>query len=288
MQDSQSTYTEVPSEHPLTGYVDNYWEIQNPNFGLGHPILPRGSLDLIFNLAGGPGYEKVLRPGSTNGRTDLQETTDWLKGYGVERQSISSVWLLGLHDRSVIVRTPFESSRGRVHLIAARLRPIATQAIFGVPAHLLTNRVVNAEDVIGDDIHHVYSDLLSKHRLEERVKVLNNYLLTRISSGSERLSPLAIKGAQLIENSSGMMSVAAICDTLGVSRKHMAFVCKEYLGMTPKRYLRLARYRAASEFLSTNTDASFAEAAAMHGYVDQSHMVNEFSRFTGLTPSQLY
>lgn len=288
MQDSQSTYAEIPSRPPLDGYVDYYWEIKNPSFGLGHPILPRGSLDLIFNLAAGTAYEKVLRPGFANGRTDLQETTDWLSGYGVERQTVRNAWILGLHDQSVIVRTPYESSQGRVHLIAVRLRPIATQVIFGVPGHLLTNRVVDAQDLIGADIHRVHEALLAKNSVEQRVELLNDYLLARISKGYDRLSSLAVRSAQLIENSAGMMSVAALCEALGVSRKHLAFVCKEHLGMTPKRYLRLTRFRAASEFLSATPNANFAEAAATCGYVDQSHLVSEFTSFTGLTPSQIF
>ncbi len=287
MEEQDTEFFEVAPHPLLADFVEHYWELKNPSFGAGHPIFPRGSLDLIFNLSGNSGYEKVLRPSFTNGRTDLQDTTDWLSGYGVKNQTVKNVWFSGLHDRSIIVRTPYADSKKGVHLLAAKLKPISASLLLGVQATQLTNAVINAVDLFGHEIVDLYDELGNMPNATTRFELLDQYLRNLAVPRLRSVSRLASSVAKVIEQSEGLMSVAALCSEFGVSRKHLADISKKYIGMTPKRYMRLTRFRAVSEKLMSVSGQSVAETALEFGYADQSHLINEFVEFTGFTPGQV-
>lgn len=78
-------------------------------------------------------------------------------------------------------------------------------------------------------------------------------------------------------------TVGAIAAELGWSRRRLVDRYRQVLGITPKVFVRIARYQ---RILATFGDgASWAGRAIDAGYFDQSHMIRDFSAFTGLSPS---
>jgi len=55
------------------------------------------------------------------------------------------------------------------------------------------------------------------------------------------------------------------------------------LGLAPKRYLRLQRFRLVLRSMSA-TPVSWADVALDHGYYDQSHLIRDFQEFLGHSP----
>jgi transcriptional regulator GlxA family with amidase domain len=77
-----------------------------------------------------------------------------------------------------------------------------------------------------------------------------------------------------------------LADSAGVSRQHLARVFRERIGVTPKAFCQLARFQSGLVYAGCN-DVEWADAALAMGYADQSHMINEFRRFSSLTPERL-
>jgi AraC-like DNA-binding protein len=63
-------------------------------------------------------------------------------------------------------------------------------------------------------------------------------------------------------------------------------VFRERVGLAPKSYCNLARFQAGLAYAGRD-GIDWAQAAAALGYADQSHMIAEFRRFSGLTPQTL-
>jgi AraC-like DNA-binding protein len=83
------------------------------------------------------------------------------------------------------------------------------------------------------------------------------------------------------------MSVRRLAEAAGVSRQHLTRVFREVIGVSPKRYCRLARFHAGLAYAGAGTGARWAEVATELGYADQSHMIAEFHDLSGLTPDAL-
>jgi AraC-like DNA-binding protein len=77
--------------------------------------------------------------------------------------------------------------------------------------------------------------------------------------------------------------IAWLADEIGWSRSHLVDRFRREVGLSPKRFARVARFRSAFDRIATAT--SLATVAAECGYADQSHLTHEFREMAGETPS---
>ena len=86
----------------------------------------------------------------------------------------------------------------------------------------------------------------------------------------------------------GRVGVTEMAGLTGLSRQHLRRLFLEYLGVSPKLYARLARFRAGLRHLrDTDSAGGWSRLAARLGYADQSHLIAELREFTSFTPAQL-
>jgi AraC-like DNA-binding protein len=91
--------------------------------------------------------------------------------------------------------------------------------------------------------------------------------------------PPLLARATLAAVSVGELAAASRCTTRTVQR----WFARE-VGLTPQRYLRLLRFRAAVSQLH-EADTSLADHAMATGYADQAHMARDFRNLAGATAS---
>lgn len=92
----------------------------------------------------------------------------------------------------------------------------------------------------------------------------------------ERVHPVAA-----ILRSSGSRSIAEAADAAGVSRQHLARLFDVHVGLSPKRFARVTRFRRA---IVLGRSRRWPDVASTLGYADQSHLIAEFREFAGTTP----
>ncbi len=73
-----------------------------------------------------------------------------------------------------------------------------------------------------------------------------------------------------------------------VSLKRFIALFAEEVGMTPKRYLRVARFQRVIASVHRAPDVDWMEVVERNGYYDQPHFIREFKEFSGLTPSDYF
>ncbi|HJT15912.1 MAG TPA: AraC family transcriptional regulator [Thermoanaerobaculia bacterium] len=86
---------------------------------------------------------------------------------------------------------------------------------------------------------------------------------------------------EAIMRSAGRASIDSIAATIGISRQHLARAFAYHVGVSPKTFARVMRFRRA---LALGDKLAGAELAAELGYFDQSHLIAEFREFAGTTP----
>lgn len=79
-------------------------------------------------------------------------------------------------------------------------------------------------------------------------------------------------------------SVAAISAQTGLPHRRLQRIFARELGMAPRTYLRLLRFRAALQDIQQGED-TLADTAAARGYADQAHMARDFRALAGMPPS---
>lgn len=163
------------------------------------------------------------------------------------------------------------------------LSPSALRRLTGVPLS-----EVDAGGVSTDAVLPWVTSLaeeLTDHPVGYREGVLRARLLERLNlddhpTGAED----ALQALDLIRATGGAVSVEDLACHVHLSARRLRSVMLDTLGTTPKFASRVARLGRAVSRASAGA-GSWAEVAAESGYHDQSHLVHDFRRLMGTTPT---
>ncbi len=242
------TFASQPSDGPVRRLVTREI-LLGPNDPFCGPLLADGDGSIVFSFGTGYRVEGLWDPGPSGPRGHV----------------IGPI----LAGRSAWPGKHFDTFGAYFH---------AGQAGRFVPVEELTDRIVALEDVWSS--REWENELGEMTGDSERLDLFEAELLRRLN---ERSSPVNLAGlAASIHRRRGQVSVQDLADSAGVSRQRLARLFREGIGVTPKMYARIVRFRASLDSLNRG-----APLAAELGYFDQSHMIAEFKEFSGLTPGTL-
>ena len=82
------------------------------------------------------------------------------------------------------------------------------------------------------------------------------------------------------------MRVKDVACRCGLSCRQLERLLRLWVGILPKRLARIARFQAALVCAGKQPASEWAYVAAEQNYVDQAHLIHEFSGFTGASPAR--
>jgi AraC family transcriptional regulator len=82
------------------------------------------------------------------------------------------------------------------------------------------------------------------------------------------------------------LSLVEIAQVINISPTYFASLFKRAIGTSPHQYVIQQRVERAQLLLS-KTDLAIADIALEVGFSSQSHLTQQFKRFTGITPKQV-
>jgi transcriptional regulator GlxA family with amidase domain len=174
---------------------------------------------------------------------------------------------------------------GAIHHVAVRFRPGGLYAFARLAMHELTNRLVDAEVLLGTDRHMLENQLSESRTDQSRVALLDALLLRRLRATDSR-AELVQNAARMVNLGEGRMTVHDLCTLLDCDYKELERSFLAVVGVGPKFYCRLVRFLAALQLLESGSYGSLAERAVEVGYYDQAHFTKEFRSFIGVAPAQ--
>jgi AraC-like DNA-binding protein len=178
-------------------------------------------------------------------------------------------------------------------LVPARQRSIgaylrAGSTLAGVPLAELEDRAIPLEALWGAEARQLCEDLNTLPGDGARLARLESTLLQRMARPQPAEPQVDLSAvAAWIDASAGQLTVRRLAEAAGLSRQHFARVFHAGIGVSPKVYCELARFQYTLGYLRSSA-VDWAQAASFAGYADQSHMIAEFRRFSGVTPETLY
>lgn len=119
----------------------------------------------------------------------------------------------------------------------------------------------------------------------QTVRLIEEYLLNRIC---ENISCDAKKIMATIQNiNKGENNISVLSQTACLGYKQFKRIFTEYIGLNPKDFIQITRFRKTLHILQLTPQVSISKLAYDCGYYDKSHLIKEFKIFTGYTPKQL-
>jgi AraC-like DNA-binding protein len=250
-------YFEVSPPRSLAHLVACLWEMRVPTTAETRVrILPNACVDIVLyagETSYGEGIAGIVAPPHCS-------------------------FVVGSTLRSFIVR-----SVGSRHILGASLLPAGAQAILGVPARIIGERITLLDDVIGSRAAEMEEDVLSTSR--DRALACLGEALVRLHSSRDVHSVVAhaVTGVRI---AGGQKRMDALAKATNLSIRQLERVFREHVGLSPKTYSRLVRFDRAVRAIKARGVSSWTHFALAHGYSDQAHFINDFREFAGVTPAQ--
>lgn len=233
----------------LRGSVVAMWELRGRLSGW-YTGLPKPYAELIVSLSG---------------------THRWRSSEGAAPLTFERGWLT-----PVQAGPRFAETLGELHLVGARLHPLAAARLSGAAGALGSAHPIPLDLLFGSE----------GERLRQSLKDAGGPIGRRQTFSAWLNRRLFDHDAAWLPNIGNLHRIGwrvdALAGELALSPRglHKRFV--QELGIGPKLWLQLGRFDAVLRHRPAR--GSLADIAVQFGYTDQAHMTAEFRRFAGVSP----
>jgi AraC-like DNA-binding protein len=184
--------------------------------------------------------------------------------------------LAGVHSVPTIIDTA-----GCMQILGIHFRPGGAFPFLGVPACELHNETVPLDAIWGSEAELVREQILAAPDDETRFDILERTLLNRASRLQRHRA--VSHGLFRLGNP---VPVSDVVEETGLSQRRFIQLFDDEVGLTPKLYARVARFQRVLKLVHPTSDIDWTDVALACGYFDQSHLINDFRTFAGITPTE--
>lgn len=256
-EDSELGHWTASLWHPphLAPWVERFWYSEGTTGAARERLLPNGLLEMAVCL--GDPHRLVVGRGSETLRACLT----------------------GLQTSAVVIEHPDWH-----RVLGLRLRPAGAYALLSQPMSAVSGYTVDLPDLLGTAARELTDRCHAAATVEVCFARAAAWVCDRVRR-ARSVDPAVAWSMSRIEQSGGRVPIAELRDHTGLSKTRLAALFRDQVGVLPKAYARIVRFRRALALLDAEP-ASLAEAALDAGYYDQSHMTTEFRELGGLTPRE--
>ena len=253
----------APPPPDLAGIVECFWISRGQVTFLYEKILPQNNIELMFNLR---------------------------KPFGVPNRPpadrlFKRAWISGMQ-REWLTVTPQYDPREPSYLLSVRMPPLGAHRLLGMPLGSVAQNVFELDEVLGDAIAAVHQRLVDCEDAGKQFALLCDFARGRLARSRVRLRADAQIAVDMLTRTQGTERIETICRTMSISRKHLNDLFDSHIGLTPKTYARMFRFRRVVDLVQRGQGLDWTRIAMSCGYYDQAHFNHEFREFSGMSPGE--
>lgn len=253
-------YKEILPGEKLRTYVQCYYTFDSETCAeIDDTVFPGGHMEIIFNLGDGIWKSSVK---------DVFHPTPPIELWGKLTQPLAV------------------KAVGKNKMLGIRFHAHSAAFFFNEELSEFNNQIADLRDVLGAPAKALHARLREAAGLEERIGLIEDFLLRRLASREKKTEAIALIGrvVQEMQNSYDPDDVETIASRYNISSRYLRKLFLQYTGVSPKLYNKISRFQQSLQLVTEN-QSSLTSIAYDCGYFDQSHFIRDFKLFTGFTPS---
>ena len=174
---------------------------------------------------------------------------------------------------------------GNIDAFTIVFQPGGLFTLFSVPAEELTNNDFEGEAVLGRGLGELLRQLGDVSSFADRARVADAYLCAK-RPALHSISGIT-NAATRVLSSSGCVRVSDLAHHAGLGTRQFERRFRYEIGIPPKLYARIVRFEAALRRKAATPETRWTDIAHALGYHDQMHMVHDFNRLSGDSPTAI-
>ncbi len=251
----------VPAD--LQPYLDSFWFLESDG-------SPDQTSDLQYCLATGSA-EMIIHvvPPFIH--------TGYINGKQVE---FPEAFLGGIHVEPILFKLA-----GSTGMFGISCQPEAIYSLFKRPIGELVDSFAEIHSFFGKRIGDLVGKIQAAPSNEHRVQIAVAFFRQQVAMQKQQDRFYFLEAMQYIRKETGQQSVDDVCGQVFVGKRQLQRTFQDNIGISPKMYGRIVRFKSAYDFVQNNPKVSWTEISHHFGYADQSHFIRDFKTFTGKKPS---
>jgi AraC-like DNA-binding protein len=169
--------------------------------------------------------------------------------------------------------------------LQVNLTILGARMFLGLPLHVLTNRIVALEEVLGCAAPRLVAELYDAPTWDVRFAILDREIAARIARAHAPSREVLWAWRRLIATR-GKVSIGTLVDEVDWSAKHLIDRFRDEIGLPPKTLARVLRFGSAVHMIKAGR-GRLIDIANDCGYYDQAHFSRDVRAFAGVTPTEL-
>jgi AraC-like DNA-binding protein len=175
---------------------------------------------------------------------------------------------------------------GRVDAFTIVFQPGGLFALFSVPGEELTNDHFDGEAALGQGLGELERRLGDAASFAGRVRVADEYLCAK-RPAFDSVGGIANAAKEVLLRS-GCVRVSDLAHSAGFGIRQFERRFRYEIGIPPKLYARIVRFETALlRKAAAPPETRWTDIAHALGYHDQMHMVHDFNRLSGDSPTAI-
>jgi len=256
--------THVPPP-PFDRFIDNLWYWEGDAAPYAKDIIVAShTLGLLINLR----------------QDELSSFSG--DGYGTEHR-IRGIGFSGPNSQTFAIHAT------QPHMMGMQFKPGGAWPFLKPGSHEFHNSHFALEDLWGTDAERLHQRLVQAPTPQDKFAILFGAFIAHAPRAFD-LDPAVSLALACFDRAPHRaphyISVAATAKHADVSQKKLIRLFSQQVGLTPKLYLRIARFRRLVADLHARQDIAWGDVVEQNGFYDQSHFIRDFREFAGLSPTQ--
>ena len=257
-------YSFLPTDQRLSRYIFSYGLMELPK-GVIAPLIspPNGMTGFLVRIKSDEngcldGKDYIGNPIANQPSYAIGQMTHPISGYG----------------------------HGQLTMLVVFFRPMGMFELFGFDTAVITNKTIDIIDFLGTDIGLPFlKDLILDDNIDRQIGVLNRFFLSRLPTHEK--CPALVQVLQLIHDAKGNITIKTIEQNTGISRRSIERQFSQKIGISPKVYAQIIRFKNVLNFLASNPGTTWSELTHNNGFFDQAHMIRYFREYLNVSPNNL-
>lgn len=179
--------------------------------------------------------------------------------------------------------------KNRLSLFSIIFQPAGLFMLFDIPVNKFVNQSIPLKYLIRNTATELETKLYDADSFIERIKIVEKFFKQRLNKIDTKYHFARIhRCLELINSTKGQLKTELLASEACLSRKQFERVFSEYIGTSPKRFIKIVRFQNTINEKNNDKDLDLTALSYKCGYFDQSHMTNDFIELSGMSPKQYF
>lgn len=181
------------------------------------------------------------------------------------------------------------SCQGTAQLVIIVFHPHGLNRLLNVPAFELNDKVIPLADLFAGVGQALQRSIAAADSLAEKLDHIEAFFRKMVNDHRPAGDPLVTTALNLIQRNRGVVTIQQLTGIIGCHSRQLERRFNTAIGLSPKHYCNIVRTLGFVKTLQrTAPKPNLTRSAYDSGYYDQAHLIREFRKITGLSPSQYF